>query len=222
MVCFPDCTTVFITPVPLISCPPVSRVGNASDLTRSVGGHSHYIMDTCFADVSIPYPESQACGCTGGMFRPAGHSRTCSDHTDSQGVQHGKVTGDSTEHSCPLYKLITHPEWCEIWYWFRIFLGCLPVGESKKGETRLVSTSKVYGHSVDRDLTWSQLVNPAVFFFCLSSHYISQQVSKLQSELEDKHSFTCLLQVVDGQDQEKNAESNKRLINMPGSENYTF
>ncbi|XP_051920788.1 dynein regulatory complex protein 9 isoform X1 [Hippocampus zosterae] len=41
-------------------------------------------------------------------------------------------------------------------------------------------------------------------------HYISQQVSKLQAELEDKHSFTCLLQVVDGQDQEKNAESNKR------------
>nr|XP_049586471.1 E3 ubiquitin-protein ligase RNF144B isoform X3 [Syngnathus scovelli] len=41
-------------------------------------------------------------------------------------------------------------------------------------------------------------------------HYISQQVSKLQAELEEKHSFTCLLQVVDGQDQEKNAESNKR------------
>ncbi|XP_061531622.1 dynein regulatory complex protein 9 [Phycodurus eques] len=41
-------------------------------------------------------------------------------------------------------------------------------------------------------------------------HYISQQVSKLQAELEEKQSFTCLLQVVDGQDQEKNAESNKR------------
>ncbi|XP_061677129.1 dynein regulatory complex protein 9 isoform X2 [Syngnathoides biaculeatus] len=41
-------------------------------------------------------------------------------------------------------------------------------------------------------------------------HYISQQVSKLQAELQEKQSFTCLLQVVDGQDQEKNAESNKR------------
>ncbi|XP_037129415.1 E3 ubiquitin-protein ligase RNF144B isoform X1 [Syngnathus acus] len=40
--------------------------------------------------------------------------------------------------------------------------------------------------------------------------YISQQVSKLQAELEEKQSFTCLLQVVDGQDQEKSAESSKR------------
>ncbi|XP_061800649.1 dynein regulatory complex protein 9 isoform X1 [Nerophis lumbriciformis] len=41
-------------------------------------------------------------------------------------------------------------------------------------------------------------------------HYISQQVSKLQGELEEKQSFSCLLQVVHGQDQEKNAESSKR------------
>ncbi|XP_077432429.1 dynein regulatory complex protein 9 [Vanacampus margaritifer] len=41
-------------------------------------------------------------------------------------------------------------------------------------------------------------------------HYISQQVSKLRAELEEKQSFSCLLQVVDGQDQEKNAESNKK------------
>nr|XP_057909117.1 dynein regulatory complex protein 9 [Doryrhamphus excisus]XP_057909118.1 dynein regulatory complex protein 9 [Doryrhamphus excisus]XP_057909119.1 dynein regulatory complex protein 9 [Doryrhamphus excisus] len=41
-------------------------------------------------------------------------------------------------------------------------------------------------------------------------HYISQQVSKLQGELEEKQSFACLLQVVHGQDQEKNAESSKR------------
>ncbi|XP_057690003.1 dynein regulatory complex protein 9 isoform X2 [Corythoichthys intestinalis] len=36
------------------------------------------------------------------------------------------------------------------------------------------------------------------------------QVSKLQAELEEKMSFSCLLQVVDGQDKEKNAESSKR------------
>ncbi|XP_077383510.1 dynein regulatory complex protein 9 [Festucalex cinctus] len=41
-------------------------------------------------------------------------------------------------------------------------------------------------------------------------HYISQQVTKLRAELEEKQSITGLLQVVDGQDKEKNAESNKK------------
>ncbi|XP_077455323.1 dynein regulatory complex protein 9-like [Stigmatopora argus] len=41
-------------------------------------------------------------------------------------------------------------------------------------------------------------------------HYISQHISKLQTELEEKMSFNCLLQVVDGQEREKTAESSKR------------